>query len=437
LQSVDQFSEESFGIYERNGAARRSPAETDDYLKRNFPKLIFDGAFFILGLSMVSPEVVLPTCAATLGASNLLIGLIPVIIQGGWFLPPLFMANYVSRYGSKKKLLLGWTIFQRVPWLFLAGLFLVYGKDGRSALLPLFFATIAVVSLVNGATVPIFLDFLARIIPVGRRGYIIAWRRTVGGLFGIIGGLVVRKFLEEFSFPVNYSLIFLGAFLAYGISYSIIWRYNEPSYRGRVNNESFLQYLKKLPLILRTNTNFTHYVVSLAFLIISFMASGFYAVYGLKRFNLPDETVGNYVMTAMVTGLMANFAVGWLGDRFGHKVNLVMAGAFNLLACILALVINAYWLFPAVFVAFSISQSSLVLARFYLVLEFCRQEECPMYIGLSSALIAPFIMSGLVAGRIADTVGYEIVFLLAAGFAAVSLAWSLFLVREPRRHNQG
>ena len=108
--------------------AGQSDSQEYVYLKRNFLPLAFDGAFFLLGLSMVSHEAVLPACAAALGASNVVIGLIPAIVQVGWFLPPLLVANYVTRWRSKKDLLLIWTIFQRLPWLFLAGFFI--GLDG-------------------------------------------------------------------------------------------------------------------------------------------------------------------------------------------------------------------------------------------------------------------------------------------------------------------
>jgi MFS family permease len=69
-----------------------------------------------------------------------------------------------------------------------------------------------------------------------------------------------------------------------------------------------------------------------------------------------------------------------------------------------------------------------------LVLEMAGDEERPTYLGLSSTMLAPFLLvAPFVAGMLADAAGLRSVFAAAALLSGLAAAAYLLRVQEPRR----
>jgi hypothetical protein len=66
--------------------------DTLPHWKRNFAANFLDVAFFSLGLAFGSMTTIVPLFIRELGGSNLLVGMVPAIVQTGFVLPPLFVA---------------------------------------------------------------------------------------------------------------------------------------------------------------------------------------------------------------------------------------------------------------------------------------------------------------------------------------------------------
>ncbi len=75
-----------------------------------------DGAFWLLAESFVSVNTIMPVFASTLTDSAILIGLVPALINAGWFLPQLFMAGYVHRLKRKLPFALTMAAVERIPY---------------------------------------------------------------------------------------------------------------------------------------------------------------------------------------------------------------------------------------------------------------------------------------------------------------------------------
>src|SRR5215204_3548405 len=62
----------------------------------NFRFGVANGILFSVAEAFYAPTVVLPWFINNLGGSNALIGVLPAIINGGWFLPQLFIASRIQ-----------------------------------------------------------------------------------------------------------------------------------------------------------------------------------------------------------------------------------------------------------------------------------------------------------------------------------------------------
>ena len=105
-----------------------APQDSDDgeafarrHVRYNVVALSIDFGLFLVGLSFASPSTILPAFAAHLGASNLVIGAIPALMTLGWNLPSLFAAGYTESLARKLPFVLRYTIWERLPFLGLAG----------------------------------------------------------------------------------------------------------------------------------------------------------------------------------------------------------------------------------------------------------------------------------------------------------------------------
>ena len=64
--------------------------------RRNFGFGVANGAMLMLGDTLIHPSLVLALFVSQISSSNLLVGLVPAISTGVWFLPQLFAAAFVQ-----------------------------------------------------------------------------------------------------------------------------------------------------------------------------------------------------------------------------------------------------------------------------------------------------------------------------------------------------
>ena len=72
------------------------PGDVAANFKHNVVVNTIDLSFYFFSDSFWSINTILPVFAATLTDSPFLIGLIPAIVNAGWFLPQLFMSGHIS-----------------------------------------------------------------------------------------------------------------------------------------------------------------------------------------------------------------------------------------------------------------------------------------------------------------------------------------------------
>jgi len=405
-------------------------------VKVNFFANLFDGALFAFGMSFVSLVAVMPVLVKKLGGSNMAIGLIPVVWILGLNFPQVLIANFTGKFPFKKKLVLVTAMIQRFPWLFLslACLFCVPVMTPAAAQF-LVLTLLFVAAFTGSINLPGWYDLVAKITPVRLRGRLFALRSILGGLLGIAGGYVVSYVLDAMLFPGNFALLFFLAFSLMMTSYIFVavLREKQPNsareyYKGK-------DYLRHLLFILKEQKHFRAFLVADAMLMAALMADAFYTVNALKKYNLSEGHAGFFLMVIMISMITGNMLFGYLADRFGHKKNLLVAATSTVVICLIAIWAPALNIYYLVFVGAAITNSLNQLSRLAIVVELCEEEERPVYVALTNVVTAPFILTGLLGGLIADHFGYDPVFLLAAVFASISAYWYWRKVPEPRKRS--
>src|SRR3989475_5452415 len=91
------------------------------------------------------------------------------------------------------------------------------------------------------------------------------------------------------------------------------------------------------------------------------MASGFYTVYALAAWDAPPSQAGVFTTLLLAGQVAGNVSLGWLADRMGHRVVIIVGLAATVGANLLALGAPSLATFGAVFVLAAIQGAAISL----------------------------------------------------------------------------
>jgi MFS family permease len=400
----------------------------------NFGVNVLDLVFFTLANSLIARDTVMPVLVSTLTDSKLAVGLIPAIFSLGLYLPQLFVAKYVERLTYKMPFLaLIGGLGERAPYLLIALSIWFWAEPAPTATLVILLILLGIAGLSGGALTPAWLDLIAKVIPVQRRGLFTGLGHGLGAFVGVLGAVVVGKVLADFAFPDNFALLFGLASAMFFISWVGLVLNREPPSLHTKEPSPFRAYLRRLPAVLQRNHNYRAYLLSRMAVLLGGMATGFFMVYGRERFAIDAAGIGT--LTALLIGSQAvmNLIWGILGDHKGHKIVLT-GGAFALMLAILAarMAPTADW-FAVTFVLLGAYIAGDAVSSWNILIEFCAPEDRPTYVGMTNTLLAPVvILAPILGGWLAASVGYIALLTTAMVLALFGALLFAFWVREPR-----
>jgi len=422
----------------------RLPADLDvapgirRYFKRNFIANMMDGAFWLLAESFVSVNTILPIFASTLTDSAVLIGLVPALINAGWYLPQLFLAGYVHRLKRKLPFALFAAVVERIPYfVFPLTAYLLHWIPKTTAIW-LFMIVVGWRGFASGIVALPWQVVIAEVIPKPVRSRFFGIGRTLGRTFALVGSALSGLILAKISYPDNFALSFLIALVFMWVSFFFFKRTVEPETEdeGEVEYErpakSPLLDLASFKRIWQGDQIFRRYVISRIFFQFGSMAAGFYAVYGIQHFNLPDQQAAVF-SGLLFAGGMAGFMVwGVVGDRFGPRNILLASDLMQTAVLILALVSPSIWVYDLIFLVYGFAQSGYIIGEMLIGMGLGPESERSLYLGLVRTIPGFFVLiAPLIGGAIVEAVSYPVMFIVALVLGLVGAGLLLGVKVEP------
>ncbi len=402
-------------------------------VRRNFVLNVVDGAVFTFGLGFASRSTVLPVFVKNIGGDSIAISLIPVLWILGFNIPQIVIANYTGRISPKKPLLLKTGLAQRLPWLLMAVVtFTLIDGLSPAIALPLFFVLLTLAAAGGSLNLPVWFDIVSKITPVRMRGRLFALRTVLGGMLGILAGWIVERVLATWGFPDAFGILFVLAFGAIMISYIFITLLEEgdrPLPKKRVR---YRTYLRSLPAILRRETNFRNFLIGESLLVAATMVEAFFAVDAIESLNLPVSYAGRFTIVVMASMIVGTLVFGYIADRWGHRINLVLAAAWMVVGCAAALLAQSVEVYYLAFAASALTLGLRTISRLPIIAELCREDDRPTFVALTNVVTAPFVLAGIAGGYLANVHGYDAVFIGAGLISVGACLWFGLVVKEPR-----
>ena len=403
-------------------------------LRHNVAALGADYALFVVGLAFASQSTILPAFAVHLGAPNVVIGAIPAVMTLGWFLPSLFAAGYTESLARKLPFVLRYTVWERVPFIVLALAAFFIADRAPGAALAVMLLMLLVVTGVGGVLMPAWMDLIGRILPVTLRGRFFAFANLAASVGGLGGSVATASILNAVPAPASYGVCFVCTTVFMALSYVALMAVREPASTNSAPATRLSEYLSRVPALLGRDPNLTWFLAARAFGMIGSIGGAFYTVYALGAWKAPAAQAGVFTTLLFVGQMAGNMVLGWLADRRGHRLVIILGLGATLAGNLIAIAAPSLVVFGLAFVMLGFQISAMNVSNLNVLLEFAPGPAAqPTYIGLGTTLLAPIAFGApITAGLVADARGFVAVFTVAALAASVALALLLARVRDPR-----
>jgi MFS family permease len=406
-------------------------AHVRKHLRFNFIIGLLDGGFFGLGMGFASFSAIIPLFVHHLTDSALLIGLVPAIHNMGWQLPQLFMAGWLGRVERYKPLTLQMTIHERLPFLGLAGIALLVPSMPKVTILVFTFIMLIWQGFGAGMAANPWTNMVSKVIPNELLGTFFGTQSAafngLAGLSSIVAGLILVRILA----PANFSVCFALTFIFMVCSFIALAMTREAKSVPKPQHEEGLW--NKSLSVLRADSNFRAFLIVRVLSQFGGMAFAFYVIYGVQEYGMSDAAAGVMVAILLLGQVILSPLMGRLGDNWSHRGVMILGALAAALSAILAWKATSVNWFYAIFLLEAMAVIAIWTIPLAMSVSFApRDEERPLYIGMSNTLPAPAtILAPVFGGWLADKAGFQATFVLSA-FFAISMAAALwFLVKDP------
>ncbi len=407
-----------------------------------------DGAAYWAGINAVSYNTVVPLFVSKLTDSPLLIGLVAVASQAGWYLPQLLTAGATEQISYKRPIAvrLG-LLVERLPAL-LWPVAALLSLHSPGLALALFLGSYLMHFVGAGLIAPGWQDLIAHTFPAETRGRFFGLTTFLGTALGAIGGFAASRVLGSISYPLDFVLAFAFAAVLVQISWAFLALTREPIRQRRTvpGTQSTVVDSRgsgppparktRIPgdaiALIRQDRSFARFLIVRTLMGLGTMGFGFVAVYAARAFVIPDEVIALYTVALLLGEAGGNLSAGLLADKRGHRFPLILGTGAVTAAFTIVWLANVAWWFPLVFLLMGYATGAGRVSGMMIAIEFAPADRTPSYTGLTSTLagfgglIAPLIGSGLAAAS------YTLLFAVCAAINLLAWLGLIVLVIEPR-----
>lgn len=406
--------------------------------RRNFFLFLIDGIFFTVAMGIIGPTTVIPDFIRRLTDSEILIGLSGSLFDIGWTLPQLFIARYIVRFERKKWWFAGPNIPVRFVILFFAILVVSLGAGQPSAILAAFLICYGLAAVGDGIVGVPWADLSGTSLDSKWRARMFGYMTAVAGVIMLLVAPIIGVILSDAgpAFPNNYALLFGAAGVLFALSIiPVLFLYELPGGKAVEKISSFREFLPDLGRVLRTDAPFRAMVVTRMLTSLFAMAGPFYIGYATEQLGLSSEVaVPNLLAMQTTGGILGALVYTWIGAKNNLLYMRLALGAASVLpiCALLAGVVGPMLLYFG-FLMYGIALSNLVFSYLNWVVSYATPDQRPIYAGLFNTVAAVVSMiAPLIAGTIAQHIGYEALFFVAIVMVYSTLFVTLRYIPNPR-----
>ncbi len=387
--------------------------------RSNFFLFLADGIFFTVAIGLISSHTVIPDFIRQLTDSEILIGFSSSMFEILWMLPQLFVARYLVQVSHKKWWFAGPNIFVRFAIPIFGAIVLLFGMDRPGLVLAAFLICYGLAALGDGLVGVPWVDLAGNSLDNRWRARYFGLQTAISGVILLIAAPRIGALLNDqrFAFPHNYGILFAisGGLFILSIFPPLFLR-ELPSGAAGTSVPTFREFIPTLGRVLRDDRPFSAMIVTRMLSSLFMMGGPFYIGFATVNLGLSSGVaVANLLQMQTLGTLIGALIYAWMGNRH----NLLYIRLALLTASVLPIsALLASQLGPAPlyigFLAAGMALSNLFASYLNWVIMHVAPEQRAMYTGLFNTIAAlTMLFAPLIGGTIAQTLGYEAVFVAA------------------------
>ena len=318
----------------------------DRYYIRNVMGISAVEFLWGLGLPVVVESTFLQLFLRNLGASSLGLGMIPFFFFIGTSVFALLSSYMTEGMVFKRRAVVILHLVSALSLLTFGALLIILGRSEN--ILTLFFMCYAIFCVCIGMTLPVWLNYLVKILSEEKSTAGLAYMMIAQNAAKLIGSLVILQVVEQYAFaPKASALIFLvvGVFFFIGSLFFFMTREAVEQAPAQPQRPSFFTFVGNTRRHMFRNRNFLIFLGSDLELYIVVTVISFYAAYATEFGGVaPAVAAGIFVALIYIGAIFSNVVLGTLGWlSLKHKA---MASKVSSMT---AVVLMALWCTPTSF----------------------------------------------------------------------------------------
>ena len=392
-----------------------------------------------ISASLIASATVLTLTLQSFGANSIMIGSI-VAIESGLIILPQILGIYIFRSRRKRKMqIVIWHWVVMLPMLAaISGIlwFSPHFSPGavRWAVLILFACFI----LSIGTVMAVWMDWMACLFPVQKRGTVMGIGFGLSALMGTLGTLFVGELLRTHQSARTFSILYACACVVGFISLAIFVNIKETfdaDQPDSLNTTNPRELIAKIWESL-SHVPFKTFILARILMSAGFSMMPFVTIYYMSKDGgglTPNIVV--WCSAAQTAGIfIANIGAGRLGDIRGHKAGMLIGTIAQIVAlailCITAGPISAL----CAFLGAGLGMGSCSISHYNMMFETCPHDNRIAHITAGNLIFSlGTIAVPIMGGFVAESFGVKTLFGGSLCVSVIALFVIVLFVKEPRK----
>ncbi|MBI9020416.1 MAG: MFS transporter [Verrucomicrobia bacterium] len=416
---------------------QRFNSEVRQYFWRNYLAHCIEGGLYMGGLTFIAADSVMPAMISLLGGGNWLIALMPVMTMMGVAWPTLLVAHRVEQLYWMKPFVLISSLIQRLIYLVaaLALIFLSRTHPVAAVLIAAFAPFVA--GSIGGTVVCAWMELVARVIPSDRLASSWAIRKILTAIIGIFAGGIIKTVLSQHPGAEGFGILHLYTFAGLMCSFFIFAMIREtkplPPHPDKPRR-TFIENMRSIPDLVRAYPQYRRFLKVKLLTMGIYIPAPFLAIHALETVGRGPGFLGDLVMAQMTGTIAGNILAGWLGDRLGGKILLIIARLSLIALCLGALFAESAAAFLALFFIFGVGLNFNEVGEATVTLEIVPPDRRPTCVAIITALAFPGMLTAALFSTLLRGITHSIIPSALLGAAALTASLLIALrIKEPRR----
>ncbi len=357
-----------------------------NYSRRNYWLMFADAIIFTNAMTMLSVNVVIPYFLNTLGAGVFHVSLASAVVSIGTFVTQPIFSKMALEARSKLWTFIKLLSVQRFFFLAFVLTIPILATKAPGTTATVFLICWAIFNFFVGSYQPFYWSLFSKMIPEEKRGRLLGFSHSAGYLVSLGTSVIVSLILEKVTYPYNYTLVFALGILLLLLDNLDFCLMKEPEDMETVTGYNYVQYLKAIPGIFKSNRQFIKLVSGYTLLVISNISLSFYTLFAIRKYSADEGQLAVFMIITACVNILGSALFGMLASRFGYRNVLIIASICGAAAGAAILGFRSIY---SVFVAFALSSicsCGYQLSNSALIAEISQQRDIPVLIGVNTMI---------------------------------------------------